>query len=93
MEPNENVQREQEAEGSVRATEQRRTEMIFKAVVPLPGENDTRRIMDQIEAHEDDVEPEGAGAKLARMSESRRGRQWLREHPQANWADIAAAGV
>ena len=30
-------------------------------------------------------------AKLHRMRETRRGRQWLCEHPHATWTDIEAA--
>ena len=45
-------------------------------------------MMDDIECREETPEPEGAGAKLARLQESIRGQAWLEAHPEASWEDI-----
>ena len=91
MEQRAEIEQGRSARRSARETEQRRTDRVHAAVAALIGPDDARRMLDEIEAHDDVVEAEGAGAKLRRMQESHRGQQWLREHPQATWADIARA--
>ena len=55
---------------------------------------DYRRTVDEErETVLDEPQGEGAAAKLERMRETSRGRQWLREHPHATWEDIEAARI
>ena len=73
---------------SARATENRRTNRIVDAVAEIVGRETAERMMDDIESREETPEREGAGAKLARLRESSRGRAWLEAHPDASWEDI-----
>ena len=78
---------------NARETEQRRTDALITAIASLVG---TRRAEELIETVGEPFEheaQESAPAKLARMRESDRGKQWLREHPDASWEEVAAAGI
>lgn len=93
MEQRTRLEQERSVRRSARDTEQRRTDSVYAAVAALIGPDETKRVLDESEAYDDVVEEEGAGAKLRRMQESRRGQRWLRRHPRATWAEIAEARV
>ena len=76
-----------------RATEQRRIDSVCEAAAEFLGMDVARRLTEEPETVLDEPESEGAAAKLERMRESRRGRQWLQEHPGATWDDIEAARI
>ena len=78
---------------SARATEQRRIDSVCEAAARFVGMEVARRLAEERETVLDEPQGEGAAAKLERMRETSRGRQWLREHPHATWEDIEAARI
>ena len=72
-----------------RATEQRLADSVHNAVAEYISEELATKLVEERYEY-DDVEPvaEGPVAKLDRLSETRRGREWLKAHPEATWSDI-----
>ena len=77
-----------------RATEQRLSDRVYKAVAGSIGDGLARKLIEARYEY-DDVEavPEGPVAKLRRISATRRGREWLEAHPEATWSDIEAVDL
>ena len=67
-----------------RATEQRLSDRVYKAVAGSIGEGLARRLIEaRYEYDHVEAVPEGPVAKLRRISATRRGREWLEAHPEA----------
>ena len=81
----------EDTERSARATENRRIECVCEAAAGFIGMDVAKRLGEERDIACEQPQGEGVVAKLDRMQETARGRQWLREHPHATWDDIEAA--
>ena len=82
-----------EPTASARAAEERRRDMIRRSVARIVDPQTAADLFVEVEGLEHPVTRENPVLKLERLNGTRAGREWLSQHPDAGWDEIADADV